>query len=414
MLGYLVGKDKLTELHSNWIKYVWYSDRHRSLQAHRGSYKTTAVTEIGSIWWLLFNPNDRIGIVRKPYTESAKTVSTIKQYFATEGIQALFRYAHGFVPKLRQKKENSLIFNFKKSITKEGNIDAYGVDGSLTGNHYDKILCDDFVTLKDRISRAERERTKQGIMEIQTNIIDPGKQCMFVGTPWHKDDSWKIVPDPIKFDVHKTGILTPADIANKQAKTTKVLYACNYLLEHIVSDAAIFADPVYETWVLDCEKVVAHIDAKYEGDCTGALTIMGLRKDGKIQGIGFIFEETVKEKIDWILDKCSKYRVKEIYNETNPDKGYTADEIKKRARERQISLRVFTYAERTNKHIKIVSYLKNYWTQLSWAPETQDEYMVQVTDYAEGQKPDDAPDSAASLLREAFYSASLDMSLYTA
>ena len=76
-------------------------------------------------------------------------------------------------------------------------------------------------------------------------------------------------------------------------------------------------------------------------------------------------------------------------------------------------MRVKTYSENTHKHTKIVAYLKNYWNMLVWAPETPDEYMVQITDYQEGQKPDDCPDSAASLLRECFYASSLDLSLYT-
>ena len=39
-------------------------------------------------------------------------------------------------------------------------LTGMGIGGSLTGKHYDLIFTDDIVNLKDRASRAERERTK--------------------------------------------------------------------------------------------------------------------------------------------------------------------------------------------------------------------------------------------------------------
>jgi hypothetical protein len=55
-----------------------------------------------------------------------------------------------------------------------------------------------------------------------------------------------------------------------------------------------------------------------------------------------------------------------------------------------------------NKHLKISTSLYNTWPFLEWDPETDEEYMLQITDYREGATPDDAPDSAASLFREGF------------
>ena len=52
LLGHMVGKTKLKELHSDWCKMVWDSPggKHFSLMAHRGAYKTTAVTEVGIVY----------------------------------------------------------------------------------------------------------------------------------------------------------------------------------------------------------------------------------------------------------------------------------------------------------------------------------------------------------------------------
>jgi len=46
--------------------------------------------------------------------------------------------------------------------------------------------------------------------------------------------------------------------------------------------------------------------------------------------------------------------------------------------------------------------LSHSWAEIIWDSETDDEYMGQIVDWQEGAEPDDAPDSAASLLREHF------------
>src|SRR5574344_2617588 len=72
LIGHLVGKTKLSELHSDWIKMIWDSPagEHASLMSHRGAYKTTAITECGIIYYLLFHPSDRIALIRETYTEA--------------------------------------------------------------------------------------------------------------------------------------------------------------------------------------------------------------------------------------------------------------------------------------------------------------------------------------------------------
>lgn len=398
-IGLLCGKDKGTEVHSYGMKHLWRTSGHKALQAHRGFYKTTYFTEMGCIDCLLFNPDVRIALIRKPYTEAAKTLNAIKRYFELESIQQLFYEVHGEYPKPVQKKENSLVFNFKKTITKEGSIDAYGVGGQITGNHYDVIICDDFVVLNDRLSKAEREKTKQFITEIMTNVIDPGKKCIFVGTPWHKDDAWhmKGMPEPIKYDVYQSGILSPQEIQAKRDTTSSELFAINYELKHTAPANLEFAHPQFERWDWQGSNIMGHIDAGFDGECTGALTICAQRRDGKVQARGEVFLENVKDRINWIADTCRKYRVQEVLVENNPDKGYTADLLRKQG------LRVFGYHEDMNKHYKITSHVKEHWHNLVFNSDIEHtDYMAQVQEYAQGVKPDDAIDSLASVLRLRF------------
>jgi hypothetical protein len=77
LIGHMVGKDKLTPMHSRWISMLWDPEEHTSLMAHRGSYKTTALTEVGCVFYLLFHPDARICLVRETWTAANDTLKTI-------------------------------------------------------------------------------------------------------------------------------------------------------------------------------------------------------------------------------------------------------------------------------------------------------------------------------------------------
>jgi hypothetical protein len=145
---------------------------------------------------------------------------------------------------------------------------------------------------------------------------------------------------------------------------------------------------------------MAQLDTAFDGDHYCALTIAApTRKEGGnqwYQAAGFVYSGNVEDWEDAVVRLCKKYRVKYIYVETNADKGASSKRLAARG------LRVKPYSEGMNKHVKIGTYLYAVWPYIEWAEETDEEYMSQVTEYKEGVTPDDAPDSAASLFREAF------------
>jgi hypothetical protein len=399
LLGHIAGKTKLTALHDDWIHYIWDSNEERALQAHRGSYKTTGIHVIGTVRWMLFNPDDRVAIVRKTFTDAAQVVDSVRRIMDLPEVQMLFELVHGFKPKTILRRYGELTYNFKKSITPEASLTAHGLDGSLTGKHYDKILCDDFVTLKDRISRAERERTAEIMREILTNIIDPGKGLGFTGTPWHERDAWGVIPvAPLLYPVGACGILSRKDIEHKKKVTTPFLYAANYDLKLQTEEGQLFADPVMGgPWDITRGNPEGHLDAAFDGDHTCAMTFLRRRVDGGFDGLGWVYDGHVKQWMSEIARLYKRYRVKRLHVETNADKGYVANDL------RAYNMVVKEYAEAQNKHIKISTRLFEAWDQIEWAEETDGEYLAQMTDYREKQEPDDAPDSAASLLRQAFH-----------
>jgi hypothetical protein len=415
-LGWLIGLDKLNPIHSDWIKYIWENNGHRALQAYRGGYKTTAVVMVGTIRWMLFHPDDRILLTRKSFKVAAEVIKAISQAMQLREIQELFKQAHGRYPQARINREGNLTYSFKQTITPEGNVTGMGIDQGITGHHFDRIINDDIITLRDRISRAERERTIEMVREIATNIIDPEKGCGWTGTPWHREDGWRIIKSfaPIaRYPISGTSYCSTAKkqmknnfigeeaIEKKRRTTTPYLYSANYELELGKDESLLFSDPLWpRRWDYSIHSAMCQLDTAFDGDHYCALTIAApIRKEGGnqwYQAVGFTYPGNVEDWESTISRLCKKYRVKYVYVETNADKGASAKRLAARG------LRVKPYAEGMNKHAKIGTYLYAVWPYVEWAAETDEEYMSQVIEYKEGITPDDAPDSAASLFKEAF------------
>lgn len=395
-LGRYLGYKDLVQLHTDWIKYIWRTKEHSSIQAHRNSFKTTAIIIVGSILDLTFNWNDRISIIRKDFTSASDVAKIISRHIQGEKYQAFFYELFGFYPGIITDSSTKFEWDIKETQTPEGNIMPFGIGGSITGKHFDWILCDDIITIRDRISRVERNAVDEFIREIIANVIEPGKYVKFSGTPWHKMDTWRLLPIPLIFDVYSTGLkaFTPARIAEIKKYTTASLFAANYELKHISSDETIFQEPSYiKTWDTTIP-LFGHIDAKYQGSHTGAFTIMGPKPDGRIQAIGFKFDRHIEEEYTKLMSLWRKYRCGTVSLELNADKGYAARDLNTRG------MFTRTYSEHENKHVKIIQNLKKYYSLIDWHEDTDPEYIAQIMDYIEGQEPDDCADSAASCIRE--------------
>ena len=189
ILCWLCGRDKHTKMHGDWIKYIWNNNNEeRVLWAHRASMKSTSITEVGAIYQLLKNPEERIFIVRKTFTEAAENIRSIQAMMMKPEVYELLRLSW-FGPKSKEKwdftvsREGKLTVSAKKRITREGNLQGFGIDSQIVGYHNTSGICDDVVTLADRLSKADRERTKVMMRELRTNIIEKPYAWGFVGPP---------------------------------------------------------------------------------------------------------------------------------------------------------------------------------------------------------------------------------------
>ncbi len=283
--------------------------------------------------------------------------------------------------------------NLKTSTRGTSQLLGMGIYASLTGKHADIVITDDIVNIKDRVSRAEREKTKLQYQELQ-NVKNREGRFINTGTPWHKEDAISKMPNVKKFDCYETGLIDKEQRKALQQSMTPSLFAANYELKHIADSESLFTAPTYIDNTNLIYNGVAHIDAAYGGGDSTAFTIFKEQKDGTIIGFGKKWQKHVDDCLPEILQLHQYYQAGTFYTETNGDKGYLAKHLIER------SQYVQKYHEKTNKFIKISSYLRKYWSRIIWLEDTDKEYIAEILDYTENAEHDDAPDSAASLLRE--------------
>lgn len=361
-----------------------------TLQGHRGSYKTSCVSVALSLL-ILLRPSLRMLFIRKTDDDVKEIISQVKKILSTPQVAYFATVIWGV--NLRLTTDNAFEISTNLSSDIKGTVQLRGVGSkaSITGRHYDFIFTDDIVNLQDRASRAERNRVKDFYMELQ-NIKNPGGKIFNTGTPWHKDDCFSIMPEPEKWDVYSTHILTEEEIQEKRDSMTASLFAANYQLKHIASDDVIFMDPVTGADPAMVEQGVMHIDAAFYGEDSTAWGIM-TKHGGKYYLYGKIKRQHVSACYDLIQKDYDRFMCKKIYIEDNADKGFVAKEL------RQIGMRTSSYTESMNKHLKISTFLVKIWKDVIFVDGTDNEYIDQICDYNENADHDDAPDNASCLAR---------------
>ena len=388
--GRLLGFDKLREIHNKWLIEMIRGRQSKTLQGHRGSFKTTCLSIALAVIMILL-PNKRILFMRKTDDDVKEVIRQVQKILTDPRTIYLVQCIYGVTLTLTTANATELSTNLTNDVRGTSQLVGMGIGGSLTGKHFDFIFTDDIVNLKDRVSKAERDRTKMIYQEL-ANILNPGGRIFNTGTPWHKEDAFSLMPAPEKYDCYTTGLLTEEQIAELKKKMLPSLFAANYELRHIAAEDVIFFSPKQGAAAALAEQGISHVDAAFGGGDFTALTIAN-RKDGKYYVYGRMWHKHIDDCFDEIMRQYKRFMCSRLHVEDNGDKGYTGKELRKKG------ARVNIYHEEMNKFIKIATYLKEVWEDVIFVEGTDADYIDQICDYNEDAEHDDAPDSCASIVR---------------
>lgn len=391
-IGRMIGfKDLTDELHGKWMQNIIYGDADYTLQAHRLSYKSSCLS-VALAMWCVLNHGKNALFMRKTDTDVIESIAQAQKVMENEAFRHMAEILMDSPVYLTTANASNMTVSTYDSPRGAEQLVGCGCGGSLTGKHANLIVCDDVVNLQDRISKAEREKTKAIVRELR-NIVTRDGRIVFIGTPWHKEDAFSLVATPERYDCYSTGLISEEKLKNLREAMTASLFAANYELRHIASDDVIFTSPQTGADPALAEQGICHIDASYGGEDGTAFTICK-KSGGKYYIYGRLWQRHVDDCLPEIIRLRKAFNAGIIYCERNADKGYLAKELRDKGE------RADTYHEKMNKFVKITSYLKSEWKNVVFVAGTDAEYINQICDYTENAEHDDAPDSAASIVRK--------------
>ena len=392
----MLGFTKLGDIHNRWIVDMVRGQEDKTLQASRGTYKTTCVSVALALINILL-PNMRTLFMRKTDNDVKEVIKQVQKILTDPHTQYLVNCIYGVNLSLTVQSATEISTNLSVDNKGTSQLIGLGMGSSITGKHFDRIFTDDIVNVQDRISKAERDRTKTMYQELQ-NIRNRGGRIFNTGTPWHKDDCFTIMPAAERFDCYHPEIqkiISREELEQIRRSMSPSLFAANYELRHIAAENALFdSSPQFFDNAELLRDGIAHIDAAYGGEDYTAFTC-GKRSGEILYLYGRMWHNHVDTVLDGILADSERLQCAPVYCEDNADKGFLAKEI----RQKKPSLPVRGYHEKENKYQKISEYLRKWWPNIRWLEGTDPDYLAQIMDYTEDAEHDDAPDSAACVCR---------------
>ena len=391
IVGRAVGFSDMTSLHGDWIRTMAFGDGDFTLQAHRGSFKSSCLAVAISLILITF-PDRNIIFIRKTDNDVGEMMGMVVKILRSDVLRDIVTVKYGTDLRIESEGMDHLSTNLWQSPMGAQQLLGLGIRTSITGKHAFYVITDDICNLTDRISRAERERTKLQYDELQ-NIRNRGGRIINLGTPWHKDDVFSKMPNIHRFDCYQTGLISTKKLDEIRQSMSPSLFAANYELKHIASEEAFFdTPPIFTDDPEELRNGISHIDAAYGGSDFTAFTC-AKRTGDKIYMYGRIWHKHVEKVLDECLRDAERLKCWPLHCEENGDKGFLYKEIRRQGKWAK------GYSENQNKVIKISTYLRKWWPKIVFLRGTDPEYIDQIMDYTEQAEHDDAPDSAACCCR---------------
>ena len=107
-----LGFDKLTSLHNKWIKDMVFGTDDETIQAHRGSFKTTCLG-ISFAFIIVLFPGLRSMFLRKTDDDVAEVMAATANVLQTDYFRGIVRMLYGVELELTRATQSSVSTNLK-------------------------------------------------------------------------------------------------------------------------------------------------------------------------------------------------------------------------------------------------------------------------------------------------------------
>lgn len=396
-----LGLTDTTEMHGEWlVDYLRNSDE-LTIMAHREAFKTSVLC-VGLALKMILFPRRNFGFFRKTDDKVREVVRGAQKHLGTPLLVTLSDMIWGFPIELRRATDNEIETNYYEPIKGESALYACGINGSITGKHFDDVTTDDIVDKDDRYSEAERQNTHRFLDELENTLNRGGVRANFC-TPWHRNDGTARFRNVKKFPVGMTGLFTPAQLQQKRRAMAPELYAINYELDLSAANESLFAKLTKkENWNPN-GVAFAYLDPSHKGGDYTALCVGAMHFE-RLQITGFVWKKPYYEIFDnGDLEKYCKYLgVTELTIETNGVGDMPvrlAREINQANMGGVMSVRGINHTENKMARIQTAAAFCDSIDIIAFDDVAESrEFVAQVCDFDASAKHDDAPDAVAGVM----------------
>jgi hypothetical protein len=172
------------KLHDSLAAYLENSGKYKLILIPRGHLKSSIVTVGYAIQSLLRNPDERILIRNAVWDQARRFLWQIQGYLEDSQLPLIFGK---FVSTKTVWTKEEIEINQRKVKKASPSIMTAGLETSLTGLHFDKIIDDDLVNDKNTSTKEQIQKVID-VYNDSFNLLDRGGEHVVIGTRWNVRD----------------------------------------------------------------------------------------------------------------------------------------------------------------------------------------------------------------------------------
>lgn len=184
-----VGLPDLAQHQREFARWLQHGPRRRGIRAFRGASKTW-VTLAYCIWRLFKDPNDRVMVVSKSEKHARDSLYMVRKW-----IGQVKWLQHLSPDKRAGHRDSSTKFDVGPSeVDRTPSFVAASITGQIQGSRSNCIIADDCETPENTMTLEQRDRLRERVKEFD-NILIPGGDIIFLGTPGHMESLYTKLAD---------------------------------------------------------------------------------------------------------------------------------------------------------------------------------------------------------------------------
>lgn len=176
-----IGLPEIAQHQREIARWLQAGPRRRGIRAFRGASKTF-VTLGYAVWRLFRNKNERVLVISKSEKHSKDSLYMVRKWIGQ------VRWLQHLAPDRKAgQRDSATKFDIGPADNdRTPSFTAASITGQITGSRASLIIGDDIESMQNSMTLEMRERLRNEVTELD-NIIIPGGDVIFLGTPFHQE-----------------------------------------------------------------------------------------------------------------------------------------------------------------------------------------------------------------------------------